>query len=830
MGRRLRTDIRPLNYRIEIETDFRTFAFLGKEDIELQLGRPYSEITLNASELTIRNVNVTYKGKTQKAVVLLNKKGELATFRFASKVDSGAVLHIEFSGKNGDGMYGFYRSRYSNGTGKNAYILSSHFEPAHARTAFPCFDEPSFKAQFRLSIVTDSDLETISNMPVESVRKLGSRKRVAFMPTPKMSSYLLYIGVGRFGHVSLTYRGKRLRAFAVPGKVDGCRLALDYAKRFLAFYERYFGIEYPLPKMDLIAVPDFAAGAMENWGAITFREQDMLYGKHTSTRVRTRIAETVSHELAHQWFGDLVTMKWWDDTWLNEAFAEFMSFKAVEAVFPEWKRGLDFFDEEVDVALGTDEFRNTHPIYSQIKSVEEIDKVFDDISYRKGAAVLRMLEDFIGDADFRRGLHDYLLKHALSNAEKDDLWDALSGVSAKGRGVKDLVTSWITMAGYPALHVNGSSVTQERFFLSKRERATGTWPVPVHYVCGGGSPGFVVMDAKRASLPRCDGWIKLNCDQTGVYRVFYDDASMSKLAAAVKSGKLGNVDAWGLANDMYVLARSGRIRIDGFLKRMKAFYGCGYPTDLALLNSLTSLYILSYGTDSADAVLEHLRDYSNLLIKRLGWKAKKGDQGYVKRMRSGAILASGRCGERSTITKCVSMLDSALSGKPVDNELRRTVYQVAAINRDGAFGKLVRLYRKAGSAEEKVDALIGMAMSGRERSIKDALAFSLSKEVRLQDGYIIPYIMSLNPRAPELLWKWMEANWKSLKARYKPGTLLLGEFASSLSCVKDERLRGQIGAFFAKKANMREDIKLNIRKTLELIDVNIDCLQFNNGR
>lgn len=829
MGQRLGSNTRPSNYRIEITTDFSSFTFLGSESVTLELDMPSRSVTMNALELEIRGAQVEYKGRAQKAFVSLNEKDGEVTFGFREKIGSGAVLHIDFKGRNGDGMYGLYRSRYRNGKGKDAYVLSSHMEPAHARTVFPCFDEPSFKATFELSVVTDSDLETISNMPISSTRSMGSKKRVAFMRTPRMSSYLLYIGVGRFEHASSSYRGRPLRAFAVHGKAGGCGKALEFAKAFLAYYEGYFGIRYPLPKLDLIAVPDFAAGAMENWGAITFREQDMLYTKSTSTRIRTRIAEVVAHELAHQWFGDLVTMKWWDDTWLNESFAEFMSYKAIESVFPEWRRALDFFYEEVDGAFSVDGFKSTHPIYSKIASVGDIDIMFDDVSYLKGASALAMLEGFMGKGAFRRGLHSYLKEHELSNADKEDLWGSLERACGKG-GVKQLVTRWIMQPGYPVLRVGNGEITQERFVMRKGERLEGLWPVPIRYLSGNGREGSLLMKGRRCAAPGSkSAWTKLNHGQSGLYRVFYGKGELEQLSEAVRRGRLGDVDAWGLVEDIYIMARTGRMKVLDFLSYMGSFQRCGYPADVNVLDSMMEIYWLFHGSRLGENIRKSVDDYSSMVLKKIGWRPRKGEQDNVKRMRSKAILASGLCENPRTAARCRGLFDSSHGGKAIDKEIRRSVYGVVSFNYGNMFPRLRSIYRKTASQEERMDLLAAMALGRTRKAIGSALAFALSKEVRPQDSYAVVTVMSRNPAAQEALWKWTRSNWGVLKRRYAPGTLMLGEFVSSLSRAKTEGHRIEISLFFSKKGNMREDIELNVGKTLEMIGVNIDCLQFNSG-
>ncbi|MEM0144021.1 MAG: M1 family metallopeptidase, partial [Candidatus Parvarchaeum sp.] len=359
---RLSGAVKPISYKLFFDTDFKNFVYDGMEEIEIMISKPSSSIKINSNRIKFKDVKIVSNGIQQDCKIKTYKKNKTATLSFDKAVSGKATLLIAFSGTNNEDMYGFYKSEYTGQKGTKEFILASQFEAADARAAFPCFDEPEFKATFDVTMEIPKDMRAISNMPIESEKIKNDRKTVKFLRTPKMSSYLLFLGVGKFDSVSTSLGKLKISVLATPGKKQLCYLALGYAKKFVAFYENYFGIKYPLPKLDLIAIPDFAAGAMENWGAITFRETAMLgTEKGSAVSYKQQIAETVAHELAHQWFGDLVTMEWWNDLWLNESFATYMSFKAMEAVFPEWQMDVQYFDEVIATAFSADSLINTHP-------------------------------------------------------------------------------------------------------------------------------------------------------------------------------------------------------------------------------------------------------------------------------------------------------------------------------------------------------------------------------------------------------------------------------------------------------------------------------------
>ena len=403
--------ISQINYDIQFEPIFTNFTFNGIEIITLTT-TPTTSFTLNAAELKIKNCHLIHKGKTIKAKSVLNVKKETLVIQFSKKVSGKVKICIDFTGELNDRLLGFYRSKYKDTSGQTKYLATTQFEAADARRALPCWDEPAIKATFDVSLLVDRNMTAISNMPEKVKKNVNSKVLVEFQRTPIMSTYLLYLGVGEFEFLEDKLRNIKIRVVTTKGNKKKAHLSLELTKKFLSEYEKYFGIRYPLPKLDMLAIPDFAAGAMENWGAITFRETILLYDpKTSSTRTKQYIAEVISHEIAHQWFGNLVTMEWWNDLWLNESFATFMATKIVDKFYPEWDYWDQFLDDAMSTAMSLDSLKSSHPIDVEVNHPSEIRSIFDSISYDKGGCILRMLEHFVGKKNFQNGLKKYLKKH-----------------------------------------------------------------------------------------------------------------------------------------------------------------------------------------------------------------------------------------------------------------------------------------------------------------------------------------------------------------------------------------------------------------------------------
>ncbi|MGA6974671.1 MAG: M1 family metallopeptidase [Candidatus Binatus sp.] len=467
---RLPKSVTPKRYDIRLTPDLKAFTFQGEVNIAVVVNEATSDVVLNALELEIDKVTAERNGKSVTAKAELEPSKERAHLRFAEKLAPGEwTLKIAFRGILNDKLHGFYRSQYEDVAGKTHVAATTQFESTDARRAFPCWDEPELKASYKVTLVVDENLTAISNGGQESERKLaGGKKEVVFQETIAMSTYLVAFIIGEFEATAPVDAGTPLRIVHVPGKESLTSWAKQIGAFSLKYFADYYGLKYPGDKLDLIAIPDFASGAMENLGAITFRETALLADEKTASRAELeRVADVVSHENAHMWFGDLVTMRWWNGIWLNEAFATFMEMLAVNAWKPEWKR-WESFSVSRAAAMAIDGLRSTRPIEFTVRSPEDCRAMFDILTYEKGAAVLRMLEQFLGDNVFRDGIRLYLKKHQFNNTETSDLWDALEAASREP--VRKMMDSWIFQPGFPIIDAaptadgRGLKLSQRRFF------------------------------------------------------------------------------------------------------------------------------------------------------------------------------------------------------------------------------------------------------------------------------------------------------------------------------------------------------------------------------
>src|SRR3984893_10374108 len=472
---RLPANVTPERYDLSLTPDLKAFTFAGHEIVAITVHEATTELVLNALELEIESAIAERAGKSLTAQIDPEPARERVCLRFSETLDSGAwTLRIKYRGILNDKLHGFYRSQYTDRAGKSHTLATTQFEATDARRAFPCWDEPALKAVYKVTLVIDEHLSAFSNAGVESERRVaGSKKEVVFKDTIKMSTYLLAFIVGEFEATSPIDAGTPLRVVHVPGKRALTSWASEIGAFSLKWFANYYGIPYPGDKLDLIAIPDFAARAMENLGAITFRETALLADEKTASRAELeRIADVVSHENAHMWFGDLVTMRWWNGIWLNEAFATFMEMLAVDAWKPNWKR-WESFGVSRGAAMAIDALKSTRSIEYTVLSPEDCRSMFDVLTYEKGAAVLRMLEQFLGAEVFRKGISAYLKKHQYNNTETGDLWDALE--AASGQPVRSMMDTWIFQQGFPIVSAaptadgRGLKISQRRFFFAPPE-------------------------------------------------------------------------------------------------------------------------------------------------------------------------------------------------------------------------------------------------------------------------------------------------------------------------------------------------------------------------
>ncbi len=830
----------PTRYVLEFRPSIKTFKFSGREEIEADVKRPTSKITVNSEKLKITEATVEHGGVIEKARVRVYEKEERAVLSLRSRVRGRVRIRMRFSGVNSDDLRGFYRSRYL-ANGRERYLLTTQLEPTDARRVFPCFDEPEFKAVFEVSLIADSGLDCISNMPAISEERIGNgMKKVTFPPTPIMSTYLLYLGVGRLERVKSTLGKLRMSVITTQGKGKLTALAMNYAKASIRFYERYFGIRYPLPKLDLIAVPDFAEGAMENWGALTFREAELLGDASSSVALRQTIAEVVAHELAHQWFGDLVTMRWWDDIWLNESFATYMSCKANDAMFPKWEVKTQYLLDTVDSALESDQFRSTSPIHVSVDDPAQIDEAFEPgISYDKGGSVLNMIEDYVGPKVFRNALHTYLSEHAYGNAKESDLWRAMEREARrerKGIPVARVASRWINEPGYPLVSVSAERgafrLRQSRFCIDGDDSEPSGWPIPISYLLPGKKEGKFLMDKAVHSLPGSGAaWLKLNHNQNGVYRVRYEGELLKGIGEAIRKKELSDVDAWGVENDLFAFARSGRIDAASYLTFVQDYcFGRGYPLDTSILDHLDWMYYMLYSTYLSSLVERPLVAYAHKVLDRIGTERKPGERNVDTMLRSSALLSLGVAEDREAVAIARGIFSRFKAGSStLDKNLMGAVFRIALWNGDrGAFGTLKERYLSEKVPENRMRILGSLGFVRDTSLLKEALDFALSKQVRYEDViYILNGSADFYPAARGIIWKWTSANWKTLMARYPSETKMLESFVSVLSAQSDQDSRREIGAFFSKKSNAREDIGRALSKTLARIDTNIKFRRVN---
>ena len=680
-------NVRPDRYELTLTPDFDTFTFNGEETVSVELLEPTATVVLNSAEIAIQSSSLTLPdgaALTPRAVQF-DEKNETVSLEFDRLVPAGpAELRIEFSGELNDRLRGFYRSQYKASDGQTRFLATTQFEATDARRAFPCWDEPALKANFKASLVVPSDLVAVSNMPVSSETDEGDGlKRVTFAETPPMSTYLLAFVVGDLRHVEeKAAGGTSIRVWTTAGNEERGRFALDVSVKLLGYFNDYFGIPYPLDKLDHLAIPDFAAGAMENWGAITYRETTLLVDpQQSSAGTRQWVAEVVAHEMAHMWFGDLVTMAWWNDLWLNESFASWMGDKAVDHLFPEWQMWTQFVEADTARALRLDGLQNSHPIEQPVNNPSEIGELFDAISYSKGGSILRMLERYVGPEDFRRGLGLYMDRHKYGNARTTDLWDALG--EASSLPVRAMMDTWVNQTGYPVLSVQVGrgedgvvvAARQRRFLyehvIDPKATDRTLWHVPLSISsAAGSSPPPILMDGPESAVhltgesDPAGGWVKLNPGQTGFYRVDYGREGWDGLIGPIQALALPAVDRLGVQNDAYALSRAGMLPITTFLTLAQAYVN---ETDASVWQDLTSnlsgLDSLLNDEPHHPSFQKFARDIVRPTGERVSWDAREGEGHLDSLLRSAVLSSLGHYGDEDTLGEAAARFEK-YGGRP----------------------------------------------------------------------------------------------------------------------------------------------------------------------
>jgi puromycin-sensitive aminopeptidase len=752
----------------------------------VQVHEPVRQIRLNAAELEFKTVSIEPPaGKALQGDVTLDGENEQAALDFRETLTPGPwELRISFSGVLNDKLHGFYRSTYKDNNGQEKPLASTQFESTDARRAFPCWDEPAFKAVFQPTLVIDQGLTAISNTRVvrETPVPETGKKEVEFADSIKMSTYLVAFIVGEFeGTNPVTAGDAPLSVWAVPGKKHLTKYAEQIGSFSLSYFSGYYGIPYPGDKLDLIAIPDFASGAMENLGAITFRETALLVDSEKATRGELeRVADVVSHENAHMWFGDLVTMKWWNGLWLNEAFATFMEMLAVAAWKPEWRR-WDSFTVSRAAAMQIDGLKSTRPIEFPVERPEEAAGMFDVLTYEKGASVLRMLEQYLGAEAFRDGIRLYLRRHQYANAETTDLWDAIE--DSTHQPVRALMDSWIFQPGYPLINVEKSSggiVLSQRLFRYLPDDAgqEQKWLVPI-FLRAGAKSGVLTKTILLADqelfqeLPDELDWVVVNAGGHGFYRVRYGDDLMSGLKQSLQS-VLSPVERFGVINDTWAATLAGLTPLPEYLSLVDLLRD---ETDINVwTTAIGSAHHLNRILDEAQCavVQERLRAVFSPAVRRLGWSVREGESELESQLRGDLIGALGTVAEDKACQSRARDLYAQYErdANAVDRNLVPALISILAHTGTPAdYEKFYAKFKNAQTPQEEQRYLFALAGFRQPDLIDRTLRLTINGEVRTQNS---PYLMRnilLNRDARLKAWAFMKEHWQEMLRQYPDNSI-----------------------------------------------------------
>ena len=823
-------NITPINYNLTFEPDLKKFVFDGEEKIFVECKKPTNLIVMNCAEIKIFKCSVQTGDKIIETSTKTNDKLEQLQIKLNQKVKGKITILIKFQGILNDRLLGFYRSQYKQGS-KTKYLATTQFEAADARRAFPCWDEPEAKTTFEISIIADNQFTAISNMPIKSKTKLGNKTLYKFEKTPIVSTYLIYLGVGEFEYLTSKIGRVLIRVVTTKGNKSKGKFSLELGKKLLTSYEKYFGIKYPLPKLDLIAIPDFAAGAMENWGAITFRETILLYDpKTSSTRTKQFIAEVISHEIAHQWFGNLVTMKWWNDLWLNESFATFMATKFVDKFYPEWDLWDQFVEDAMNVAMGLDSLKTTHSIDVKVNSPAEIREIFDAISYDKGGCILRMLEHYVGESKFREGLKQYLKKFKYQNAQGQDLWSAIG--KASKLPVSKMVNTWLKQPGFPLVEINQDGqllkLKQKRYLLEyDKKYSKGIWDIPMSIGLSNEiSKKMFSTKSMSLKLPKNTIGFVANYGRKGFYRIKYGEEILLDLKMLVDQKKVSSIDRWAIQNDLYSLCVSGDEQVRNYLDFTDAYYDeDNYLASVNVVHNLASLYFRAFDEKFSEEIRGYAINYLRKVLSDLGWDPKKTDKHTDALLRSLAISFLGKMDDDEVLEEAQKRYKKFLKfPDSISPDLIEPICSIAAwTGNSKTHSELTRLYKNAKTMEEKLRFLGALCNFKDKKLLIKSLDFSQTAEVRSQNMQLPIMKVAANPYGKKVLWSWLKKNWKKLNKKVGHGNPLFNRIVASISSVADDSMEREIKQFFKK--NPTPGTERTQSQTLERIRINSSFLR-----
>ncbi len=783
MRHRLPTTVVPSRYEIQLAPDLETASFMGEETVTVTVREPLVEVELNAAELAIHAVAAHGPdGARLEGRATLDPAAERARLVFPRPLDPGEWrLELHFTGTLNDQLHGFYRSSYKDAAGRPHTLAATQFEAVDARRAFPCWDEPAFKAVFAVSLLVPEGWAAISNTAVVEARPAGAGQRlVRFADTIPMSTYLVAFVVGELEATEPVLVGPTpLRVWCVPGKRHLARFAQAAGAFCLRFFEDYYGIPYPGDKLDLLGIPDFASGAMENLGAITFRETALLVDEAAASHAELeRVADVVAHEVAHMWFGDLATMAWWNGIWLNEAFATFMEMVAVDAWKPEWRRWVTFGVSRA-AAMGVDGLLASRPIEFPVEAPRDCEAMFDLLTYEKGASVLRMLEQHLGPETFRDGVRLYLERHCYGNAETGDLWRALG--DAATQPIPAVMDGWVFRPGYPLVTVetapDGRTVRlrQQRFtYLDAGAGEATCWRVPVTLRARAGGATIerrVLLEGEELAvpLPAPVEWVVGNAGGHGFYRVRYAAPLLDRLTAG--PGELQAIERFNLVSDLFALAQAGLVPAPEYLAVTARFRD---ETDrnvwLALIGAFA--YVNRAIADATRPALAALvRDRLGPAAARLGWSPRPGEDELTRQLRGDLLRALGVLGEDpETTSRAREVYARARTDETaVDpNVVPAAIAIVAASGGEAEYGEFLARFRGARTPQEEQRFLYALAGFRQPGVLGQTLERTINGEIRSQDAPFVVRALLSSVHGRGLAWEFVKAHWETMARLYPP--------------------------------------------------------------
>jgi aminopeptidase N len=825
-------DLRPEHYQLEITPDIERFRFSGRTTVDLEAAQPVSQVDLNLLELAVWQCRVKLGDAWQACAFQVAPEHEMLTVILPAPQAGRFQLEVAYEGRINNQMAGFYRSAYEK-DGRTRYIAVTQFQESSARQAFPCMDHPQYKATFDLVMKVPKGLQVLANMPpVEETTVAGDLRRIVFRRTPRMSTYLLFFGVGEFDFVQDEI-DQRVRAVTLPGLGSTTGVGLAFGRRALKFCEEYYGINYPLEKLDLIAVPEFAFGAMENWGAITFRENLLLhFPETTSAEGVARICEVIAHEIAHQWFGNLVTPSDWKYLWLNESFATYFGFGVVAHTYPDWGTWEQFLHTQTATAMARDGLQATFPIEIPGGEHVVINSSTAPIIYNKGASMLRMIEGHIGAQRYQSGVRTYLQRHAYACAESRDLWEAFE--SAADLPITAMVQNWIGQPGYPLISVrrqgDGLQLGQERFTYLPA-RSDQTWMVPVTLASWTSSgerreQAFILEKAATTiDLPPEAVAYKLNAGQTGFYRVAYTDpADLEALGLLIKQGLLPYTDRWGLQNDLFALVKAGRLPLTAYLDFLGYYDGEDQYLPLVSMGShLQYADNIIQGPVREKAVLAGAA-LSRRVLAQTGLDPADQEPHTRKTLRNQMLWQAAGWDVSGALDFGTARFEELTAGQGVHPDIARSVMQVGARQKGAdALAWFRQRFLRSPSEHERMNILAALTAFSRWELIEQALDFVL-ESVPPRNQFIPIATVTGNPVAAPRMWAWYRSHLDPLEA-FHP--LLYERVITGIVPTGGLGHEEEVREFFESYVRKRPNLKDAVELALENLEINSRLREIN---